>query len=62
MLDWNNDGKIDGKDRMQDYYVYSELSKDSSSGNRSAERGMTAVGGGLLLFGILIILIKLLGG
>ena len=31
MHDWNHDGKIDRKDRMRDYYIYTELSKKKSN-------------------------------
>lgn len=60
MRDWNNDGKIDGRDYMHDYMVYSEMTKESSSYNRSGS-GVKGLGTGLLIFGVLIILLKIFG-
>lgn len=62
MRDWNHDGKIDGRDRMHDYMVFSELSNDSGTRNRSGYGGyLSGIGIGLLLFGVLIIFIEILG-
>ena len=31
MRDWNNDGKIDGRDRAFEYMLYSSMSSDSKN-------------------------------
>ena len=60
-MEWNHDGKIDERDSMQEYVIYSETTKNSKSDSYNAGTGMSGIGIGLLIFGIVIILFKVYG-
>lgn len=62
MRDWNKDEKIDRKDCMHDYMLYSEMSKNSGANTSDSGSGILGVGIGMLIFGIVIIFLKAIVG
>lgn len=69
MRDWDKNGEIDSRDRMLDYHVYENISKDSdhSSSTKRSSRNTNSSGNNsisileviLLILGFLIIMTML---
>ena len=57
MRDWNNDGKIDGKDYIMDQYIFEETSKEEGNTYYS---GAGHSNGGVVLKGTVIVIIVIL--
>lgn len=58
MFDWNNNGRYDMQDSFIDYHIYKSVSGNKSTASSSGDGSdlLSAVGVGLLIFGILMIL------
>ena len=57
MFDWNNNGEYDMQDSFIDYQIYKTISENKSTASSSGDGAalLSAVGVGLLIFGILLI-------
>ena len=60
MRDWNNDGKIDGRDLAFDYMIFKSMSSDQAS-NQSESQDVSGCASVLLALIIMIFTLIMIG-